>query len=345
MDNTGEIVIYKDATGIIKVDVLFQGETVWLNQKMMAELFGVESNTITYHLKEIYKSAELQEEATTRKIRVVQKEGSRDVTRDLDFYNLDAIIAVGYRVNSYLATQFRIWATQTLKDYIIKGYVLNDERFKTGQSMNYFDELIDRIRDIRISEKFFYQKIKDIYTTSIDYDPASEVTQKFFATVQNKFLWAVSKQTAAEIIYTRSDAKLPYMGLKTIQQNGKGKAVKKGEIHYAKNYLNDNELAALKLLVEQYLAFAESQALAHKPMYMANWIQKLNDILTMNDKEILTHAGRISHKLAVQKVDKEYDNYQQKQKILEQKQSFNELVNDIKKAAIPTRKIPQTKKK
>lgn len=344
MDNTGEIVIYKDTTGIIKVDVLFQGETVWLTQKMMAELFGVEVNTINYHLKEIYKSNELQEDSTIRKFRIVQKEGTRDVARDLDHFNLDAIIAVGYRVNSYLATQFRIWATQTLKDYIIKGYVLNDERFKTGQSMNYFDELIDRIREIRVSEKFFYQKIKDIYTTSIDYDPNSEVTQMFFATVQNKFLWAVSKQTAAEIIYTRSNGQLPYMGLTTIQQNSKGKAVKKGDIHYAKNYLNDDELAALKLLVEQYLAFAESQALAHKPMYMADWIKKLNDILTMNDKEILTHAGHISHKLALQKADKEYDTYQQNQRQLVQEQSFNELVNDVKKAAITTRKTSPRKK-
>lgn len=344
MDNTGEIVIYKDTTGIIKVDVLFQGETVWLTQKMMAELFGVEVPAISKHLNNIYDSGELSKEATISILETVQQEGNRNVKRNVEFYNLDSIIAVGYRVNSYLATQFRIWATQTLKDYIIKGYVLNDERFKTGQSMNYFDELIDRIREIRISEKFFYQKIKDIYTTSIDYNPDSEVTQTFFATVQNKFLWAISGQTAAEIIHARSNAQLPYMGLTTIHQNSKGKAVKKGDIHYAKNYLNDDELAALKLLVEQYLAFAESQALAHKPMYMADWIKKLNDILTMNDKEILTHAGHITHKLALQKADKEFDNYQQKQRLLEQKQSFTELVNDVKKAAIPTRKAPTRKK-
>lgn len=343
MNSTGEIVIYKDTAGAVKVDVLLQGETVWLTQKMMSELFGVEIPAISKHLNNIYESGELSKEATVSILETVQQEGNRNVKRNLEFYNLDAIIAVGYRVNSYLATQFRIWATQTLRDYIIKGYVLNDERFKTGQSMNYFDELIDRIREIRLSEKFFYQKIKDIYTTSIDYDPNSETTQKFFATVQNKFLWAVSRQTAAEIIYTRSNCELPFMGLTTIQENSKGKIVKKGDIHYAKNYLNDEELAVLKLLVEQYLAFAESQALAHKPMYMGDWIKKLNDILTMNDKEILTHAGKISHKIAIQKVDKEYESYQQIQRGIEKDRSFNELVSDVKTAIISSRKPPKRK--
>lgn len=340
MDNTGEIVIYKDTSGAVKVDVLLKGETVWLTQKMMSELFGVEVPAISKHLKNIFESGELQDVSVVSKMETTASDGKNYLTT---FYNLDAIIAVGYRVNSYLATQFRIWATQTLRDYIIKGYVLNDERFKTGQSMNYFDELIDRIREIRLSEKFFYQKIKDIYSTSIDYDPSSEVTQRFFATVQNKFLWAVSRQTAAEIIYTRSNCELPFMGLTTVQENKKGKAVKKGDIHYAKNYLNDEELAALKLLVEQYLAFAESQALAHKPMYMADWIKKLNDILTMNDKEILTHAGKISHKMAVKKVDKEYENYQQIQKGIEKDRSFNELVSDVKTAIISSRKPPKKK--
>ena len=321
MDAKGEIILYKSEDGSIKVDVLLQDETVWLAQSQMSELFQRDRTVITKHISNIFTEGELDEKRNVHFLHIANSD------KPVKFYNLDVIISVGYRVKSPQGTQFRIWATQRLKEYIIKGFALNDERFKSGSSMNYFRELLDRIREIRIQEKVFYQQIKDIYSTSIDYDSGSKETIAFFKAVQNKFLWAVSKQTAAEIIYTRANSKLPFMGMTAtgLQQ------VKKADVTIAKNYLSEDEIAALKLLVEQYLAFAESQALAHKPMYMKDWIKKLHDILTLNEKDILTDAGRISHNMAIQKVETEYNKYKEQQKALERENSLNELINDMSK--------------
>ena len=261
----------------------------------------------------------------------VQEEGNREVTRNIDYYNLDIIISVGYRVKSQQGTQFRIWATQRLREYIIKGFTLNDERFKTGSSYNYFKELLDRIREIRLSEKVFYQQIKDIYATSIDYNPSAEMTLAFFKEVQNKLLWAVSGKTAAELVYYRANASLPMMGLTSTEKEGK---VSKSDVLIGKNYLNEKEISQLKLIVEQFLAYAEAQALAEKPMYMRDWVQKLRLILTMNEKNILEHAGTISHELAVEKATKEYIAYKEQQRQIEHLESLKQLDKDLKRIAL-----------
>ena len=319
--------LYTNANNQIKVDVLLQDETIWLNQKQMGELFGVDSDTISYHLKNIYKTEELIEPSTTEKISVVQKEGNRDVKRDVKFYNLDAIIAVGYRVNSKQATHFRIWATNVLKEYIIKGFALNDERFKSGNTMTYFDELQERLRDIRISEKFFYQKVKEIYKTSKDYDTNDTKTINFFKIVQNKLLWAVSSQTAAELVHSRVDMTLPLLGMTSLDK----KSVRKQDVNIAKNYLNEDEIKLLGLLVEQYLAFAEAMAQQKKVMYMKDWILKLDDVISLNGRELLNHYGKISRKLADEKSELEYQKYKEQKKIQEKSKSFQELENDIKR--------------
>lgn len=323
----GEIVIYKSDDGSIKVDVLFEGETVWLTQSQICELFGKSKSTISEHIKNIFEEGELQINSVVRNFRTTASDGKE---YDTNYYNLDVIISVGYRVKSYQGTQFRIWATQRLREYIIKGFTLNDERFTSGSSMNYFKELLDRIRQIRLSEKVFYQQIKDIYATSIDYDPSDEMTLAFYKEVQNKLLWAVSGKTAAELIYYRSNATLPMMGLTSTSKPGK---VTKADALIGKNYLNEEEIGVLKLIVEQYLAYAESQALQHKPMYMRDWIQKLRMVLTMNEKTILECAGSISHELAVKKVSQEYIQYKETQKKLEHLNSIKELDEDIKKLA------------
>lgn len=317
-----EIVIYKSQDGSIKVDVLFSDETVWLTIDQMTELFGKSRATINEHILNVYAENELSEDVTMRKIGI-----SDFSTKPTNFYNLDVIISVGYRVKSPQGTQFRIWATQRLREYIIKGFALNDERFKTGSSMNYFRELLDRIREIRISEKMFYQQIKDIYATSIDYNPNDDLTLTFFKEIQNKLLWAVSGKTAAELIYYRANSELPQMGLTSTQLPQK---VRKADVEIGKNYLKEDELAGLKLIVEQYLAFAESQALAHKPMYMKDWIDKLGQVLTLNDKNILDHAGKISHKLALKKAGAEYQKFQELQRQAEKLESIKELDQDIK---------------
>jgi hypothetical protein len=268
--------------------------------------------------------------ATVRKFRTVRLEGNREVERDVEHYNLDVIISVGYRVKSQQGTQFRIWATQRLKEYIIKGFALNDERFKTGTSMNYFNELQNRIREIRLSEKFFYQKIKDIYTTSIDYDPKNEKTIEFFKKVQNKLLWAISQNTAAELVYRRVDASLPLMGMLSYDKK-EAKNIQKQEVSIAKNYLNEDEMKLLGLLVEQYLAFAETMAQQQTPMYMSDWIARLDSLLQLNGREILTHAGTISHQMAVDKSELEFQKYKSTQSLLEQEQSLKEIEADIKK--------------
>ena len=326
-----EIVIYKSEDGNIKVDVLFEDETVWLTQQQICELFGKSRSTISEHIKNIFEEGELQEDVVVRKIRNTTQHGAiedKTQTHEVNYYNLDVIISVGYRVKSKQGTQFRIWATQRLREYIIKGFTLNDERFTTGSSMNYFKELLERIREIRLSEKVFYQQIKDIYATSIDYDPSDEMTLSFYKEVQNKLLWAVSGKTAAELIYYRANAALPMMGLTSTTKPGK---VTKADVLTGKNYLNEEEIKVLKLIVEQYLAYAEAQATQRKPMYMKDWIEKLRLILTMNEKTILECAGRISHELAVKKGTEEYSKYKEVQKRLERLSSIKELDEDIKK--------------
>lgn len=323
----GEIVIYKSEDGHIKVDVLFEGETVWLTQAQICELFGKSKSTISEHIKNIFEEGELNIDSVVRNFRTTASDGKE---YDTNYYNLDVIISVGYRVKSHQGTQFRIWATQRLREYIIKGFTLNDERFTSGSSMNYFKELLDRIRQIRLSERVFYQQVKDIYATSIDYDPSDEMTLTFYKEVQNKLLWAVSGKTAAELIYYRSNATLPMMGLTSTSKPGK---VTKADVLIGKDYLNEEEIGVLKLIVEQYLAYAETQALQHKPMYMKDWIDKLRMVLTMNEKTILECAGTISHELAVKKVGQEYAQYKEAQKRLEHLNSIKELDEDIKKIA------------
>jgi hypothetical protein len=328
--DTSDILIYQNQDGSIKIDVRLEDETVWLTQEQMAVLFGKGRSTITEHISNVYQEGELAIEATCRKFRQVRMEGNREVNREIESYNLDVVISVGYRVKSVQGTQFRIWATGRLKEYIIKGFALNDERFKTGNSMNYFNELQGRIREIRLSERFFYQKIKDIYTTSIDYDAKDEKTIEFFKIIQNKLLWAISQNTAAELVYRRVDAELPLLGMLSLdKKNTEG--VKKGDVSVAKNYLNEDEMTLLGLLVEQFLAFAETMAQQQTPMYMRDWIARLDIILQLNGRELLTHAGKISHEMAVAKSSTEFEKYKIVQKQIEKEQSLNEIEFDIKR--------------
>ena len=321
-----EILIYQSPSGNIKIDVRLEDETVWLTQKLMAELFDKSKKTISEHINNIFKEGELDEIAVVRNFRTTASDGKSYNTK---YYNLDVIISVGYRIKSKQGTQFRIWATQRLKEYIIKGFALNDERFKTGNSMNYFNELQERLREIRLSERFFYQKIKDIYTTSIDYDPKDKMTVEFFKIVQNKLLWAISSQTAAELIYRRANASLPLMGMQSYDKRNVI-MIRKSDVSIAKNYLNEKEIKLLGLLVEQYLAFAETMAQQHTPMYMKDWIDRLDSILQLNGRELLTHAGKISHKMALEKSDQELEKYKEEQKRITLESSLKELEDDIK---------------
>lgn len=323
-DNNDNMLIYQSEDGKIKIDVRFENETVWLSQAQMCVLFGRERSVITKHINNIFEERELDENSNVQILHIAGSD------KPVKFYNLDVIISVGYRVKSQQGTQFRIWATQRLREYIIKGFTLNDERFKSGSSYNYFKELLDRIREIRLSEKVFYQQIKDIYATSIDYNPSAEMTLTFFKEVQNKLLWAVSGKTAAELVYYRANASLPMMGLTSTEKEGK---VSKSDVLIGKNYLNEKEISQLKLIVEQFLAYAEAQALAEKPMYMRDWVQKLRLILTMNEKNILEHAGTISHELAVEKATKEYIAYKEQLRQIEHLESLKQLDKDLKRIA------------
>ena len=325
--NNDNMLIYQSEDGKIKIDVRFENETVWLSLDQMAILFGRDKSTISRHIKNIFEEGELQDTSVVANYATTAMDGK---TYQVDYYNLDVIISVGYRVKSQQGTQFRIWATQRLREYIIKGFALNDERFKTGSSYNYFKELLDRIREIRLSEKVFYQQIKDIYATSIDYNPSAEITLAFFKEVQNKLLWAVSGKTAAELMYYRANASLPMMGLTSTEKEGK---VTKDDVLIGKNYLNEKEIGQLKLIVEQFLAYAEAQALAEKPMYMSDWVQKLRLVLTMNEKNILEHAGTISHEAAVAKATKEYIAYKEQQRKIERLESIKQLDQDLKRIA------------
>ncbi len=327
LQKLGEIVIFNTEEGSVKVQVDAVNETIWLNQKGISELFGVNVPAISKHLQNIYDEAELQESATVSKMEIVQQEGSRNIKRQVVMYNLDAIIAVGYRVNSKQATAFRIWATRTLRDYMVRGYLLDDERFRKGQSLTYFKELLERIREIRLSERVFYQQIKDIYALSIDYDAKDPMAQEFFAKVQNKLLWAVSAHTAAELIALRSDPAKPLMGLTSTETKG---VVHAADVVIGKNYLTQQELSNLKLIVEQYLAFAEAQAINHVPMRMEDWDKNLNIILTMNGKEILTNAGSIAKEIADQTAKARLKQYKERLKDEERIESLKELEQDLK---------------
>lgn len=310
-----KIIFYSNDEATITVDVYFVDETFWLTQKAMSELFNVEANTINYHLKEIYNSEELIESSTIRKFRVVRLEGSREVKRAVQFYNLDAIIAVGYRVNSKQATQFRRWATNTLTEFITKGFVINDRMLKNGKPFgkDYFDELLEKIREIRASERRAYQKIADVFEQcSSDYSPKSDETKLFYKTVQNKLHFATTGSTAAEIIYNRADSELPHMGLTTWKNAPKGKVLK-GDVTIAKNYLNEKEINKLNRLVALFIDFAELRALNNQVMNMKDWLNHINKFLAFSDQEILENAGKISHEMAVAKAHEEYDKFRVKQ--------------------------------
>ncbi len=303
---SSQFIIYQTEGGQTKIEVRLEDETVWLTQQLLADLFQTSKQNISHHINRIYEEGELAPEATVKNYLTVRQEGKRQVNRPLDYYNLDMIISVGYRVKSHVATKFRIWATQRLQEYIIKGFVLDDERLKNpDQPFDYFDELLKRIQDIRTSEKRFYQKITDIYATSVDYDPTLDASITFFKAVQNKLHWAITGQTAAEIIKARANAESLNMGL----TNFRGEKVRKQDVVIAKNYLDENELSALNNLVEQYLVFAEGQAMRRIPMTMQDWITKLDGFLGLNDREILTHAGKVSQQLAKQIAEQEYDKF------------------------------------
>lgn len=320
------ILIYENQSGDIKVDVRFEDESIWLNQAQICELYGKAKSTISEHIKAIFEDEELDKNSVVRNFRTTASDGKN---YDVVYYNLDMIIALGFKIRSSTGTKFRIWANQKLKEYITKGFVLDDDRFKSGTQMSYFDELQKRLRDIRISERFFYQKIKDIYMTSIDYDPKDEKTVEFFKIVQNKLLWAISSQTAAELIHNRVDINKPLLGMLSFDKESKN--ITKKDVSIAKNYLNEKEIKLLGLLVEQYLAFAETMASQKTPMYMKDWIQRLDMILSMNGRDLLNHAGKISHTLAKNKSELEYEKFKENQKVLEKSISLKELEEDIKK--------------
>lgn len=325
--NNSQIIIYQTESGQTKIDVRLEKETVWLTQKTMAELFQTSVPNINMHLKNIFEEGELKPEATIKEFLIVRQEGNREVNRNIEYYNLDVIISVGYRIKSNVATRFRIWATQHIKEYIVKGFVMDDERLKNPDlPFDYFEELIRRIQDIRTSEKRFYQKITDIYATSVDYDPTQETSILFFKTVQNKMHWAITGQTAAEIIKNRANSEKPHMGL----TSWRGEKPRKQDVTIAKNYLNEEELSALNNLVEQYLVFAEGQAMRRIPMYMNDWIEKLHGFLSLNDREILKDTGRVSHELAVNFAETEYEKFRLKA-IAEADKQLDDFEKSIKK--------------
>lgn len=306
-NNKGEILLYQTADGQSKIEVTLSNDTVWLTLDQMAELFQRNKSTISRHIKNVFESAELQADSV---VAFFATTAADNKNYNVAYYNLDMIISIGYRVNSYRGVQFRIWATQVLKEYLIKGFAMNDELLKRAGGGNYFDELLARIRDIRSSEKLFYRKVLEIYALSIDYDPRAEATQQFFATLQNKMHFSTHGHTAAEIIYNRANAERDFMGL----TSWTGAMPKRSDAEYAKNYLTAEELDTLNRIVSLYLDFAELQAQSHTPMYMKDWIQKLDDFLKLSNKALLTHAGKISAELAKQKADTEYDKFKERTK-------------------------------
>lgn len=333
------VLIYQTDDGGTRIEVRLENNTVWLTQRLLAELYQVSVPTVSHHIQGICGDGELRADATIRRFRVVQTEGERQVTRSVDHYNLDMILAVGYRVRSVRGTQFRRWATATLREYIVKGFVLDDQRLREGRSLgeDYFDELLERIRDIRASERRFYQKITDIYATSTDYDPNAEITQNFFATVQNKLHWAVHGHTAAEIVLQRADATKPHIGLTTWKNAPKGR-IRRADVTVAKNYLDEEELRALNRIVTMYLDYADLQARNRRPMHMAEWAGKLDAFLEFNEQNILTHAGRISAELAKEHAEAQFDKHEQTRRRLEATQptsDFDRLVEETRRLEQP----------
>lgn len=328
-NSTAEFLIFTNQSKTSTIEVRYEDETIWLSQKLIAELFDVEVNTINYHLKEIYKSGEIQEERTIRKFRIVQTEGSREVNREIDFYNLDAIISVGFRVNSVRATQFRQWATQVVKEYAIKGYVLDRKRMENGTFIDedYFEQLLEEIREIRLSERRFYQKITDIYATSIDYNKDAPTTKDFFAKIQNKLHYAIHQLTAAELIVKRADNKRDYMGLTSWKNSPEGK-IFKSDVSIAKNYLTKEELESLGRIVNAYLELAENRAKRQIPMTMEDWAKRLDLFLQFDDREILQNAGTISAEIAKQHAESEFEKYRIVQDKLFQS-DFDKLIENI----------------
>jgi len=328
----GQVLIYQD--GALNLQVRLDGQTVWLTQAGMAELFQTTPQNVTLHIRSIYDEGEQDEAATCKQYLQVRKEGARSVQRTLKHYNLDMILAVGYRVRSARGTAFRQWATARLSELLVKGFTLDDERIKEGKTLgaDYFDELLERIRDIRASERLFYQKITDIYATSINYDPTDPMSQTFFATVQNKLHWAIHGQTAAEIIATRADASKPHMGLTTWKHTPRG-PIRRVDVTVAKNYLSEEELRELNRVVSMYLDYAEDQARRHKPMHMAAWVAKLDAFLQFNERNILTHAGSFSHQMAEERAHAQFDQYEAERRRLEGTQpssDFDRLVEKTK---------------
>jgi hypothetical protein len=326
-----EILLYVTEDGKSRIQVRLESGTVWLPQALMAELFQTTKQNISLHIKNIYKEGELSEAATVKEYLTVQTEGGRRIERRLAFYNLDVIIAVGYRVRSHRGTQFRQWATERLREYIIKGFTIDDERLKEAGGLDYFDELLERVRAIRASEKRFYRKICDIYSTSIDYDPKHRTTQEFFATVQNKFHYAITGHTAAELIVERADAQKPNMGLTTWKGSGRGRRLTKADILLAKNYLNEPELSTLNLIVSQYLDFAELRARSRKAMTMADWKSKLDDFLKLNERDVLADAGRISAGMAKELAEREFEKFEERQAAIEGETAEEELERAVRK--------------
>jgi hypothetical protein len=334
-----EIILYQTEDGRTRIQCRFENETIWLTQALIAELFEKDVRTINEHLLNVFDEGELRREATIRKFRIVRTEGKREVAREIEYYNLDAILAVGFRVRSHRGTQFRQWAMGRLSEYLVKGFTMDDERLKNppgkGQK-DYFDEQLERIRDIRSSERRFYQKVLDIYATSVDYTPNTEMSQQFFATVQNKMHWAAHGQTAAEVIHARVDAAKPFMGLQTTRPGG---IIRKEDVSIAKNYLDGRELDTLNRIVNAYIEFAELRALQRKVMTMRDWIAKLDEFLKLSEHELLDHTGKISAEHAKMKAELEYERYRA---LIDSQPRAVDL--DFEKAASELKKMPKTKK-
>ena len=327
-NNLGEIIVYQAADGLTRVDVRFEGDTVWLTQAQLVDLYHSSKANISEHIKHILEEGELTEEATVRKFRTVQIEGSRQVSREVTHYNLDMIIAVGYRVRTPVGTRFRQWATAHLKEYMQKGFTLDDERLKGNGGGNYWKELLERIRDIRSSEKMLYRQVLDLYATSLDYDPHSNESVRFFQIVQNKLHYAAHGHTAAEVIFQRADAKQPFMGLKTFS----GELPVKKDIGVAKNYLDEQELRVLNNLVSGYFDLAEIAAIEHRPMYMKDYVDQLNSVLSSGGRQLLEGAGSVSHEKAMEKAEAEYRKYQE-QTISPVEEAYLETIQAAEKAA------------
>ncbi len=341
--NGGEFLLYQTPDGHARIQLRVQDGTVWLTQKQLAELYQVSVPTINGHLRTLYQDGEVPADRTIRKFRIVAREAARDVERLVDHYNLETILHIGYRVRSHRGTQFRRWATQTLKDFLVKGFVLDDERFKAGKDDAYFAELLARIRDIRSSEKVFWRKVLAIYATSIDYDPSAEASELFFSTVQNKMHWAAHGHTAAELIAMRADAKAPNMGLTTWAEASKGGVIRKADVSVAKNYLNEEELGTLNRIVNAYIEIAELQAQARRPMTMRDWVARLDDFLRMTEREVLAHAGKVAAEVAQAKADAEFDTFRQQRlaAVSRAEQDFEAAIGQPVKRIENARKPPR----